>query len=84
MTGTTTPTTEDRLDAPVASLSDSPRHPLSISLRPAPAMYQDETATCPACEGTREAVIGRIGLRLVFQCGRCRVLFYRGNSLARP
>ena len=25
MTGTTTPTTEDRLDAPVASLSDSPR-----------------------------------------------------------
>ena len=47
-------------------------------------MYQGETATCPACEGTREAVIGRIGLRLVFQCGRCRVLFYRGNSLTRP
>ena len=50
--------------------------PAPLALRAAPAALIEETAMCPSCCG-KGAVIGRMGLRLVFRCGRCRVRFHR-------
>lgn len=51
--------------------------PVSLPLRPIPEVLTDQTARCPNCEDRGAASIGRLGRRLVFQCPRCRVRFYR-------
>jgi hypothetical protein len=58
------------------------RHPvIDLPLRPAPQGFEDERVPCPQCRGGDTVVIGRIGLRLVFQCNakRCRARFFRSG-----
>jgi len=53
--------------------------PVSLSLRPIPEVLTGQTARCPNCDDRGAACIGRLGRRLVFQCHRCRVRFFRGE-----
>jgi tRNA(Ile2) C34 agmatinyltransferase TiaS len=51
--------------------------PVELPLKEVPAEFVDANAVCPNCESRTVAVIGRLGLRLVFRCDRCRVRFHR-------
>jgi len=51
--------------------------PVDLPLKTAPADLAAEQAVCPNCEDRQAGVIGRLGLRLVFKCERCRVRFHR-------
>ena len=54
---------------------------LPLRLRPVPVAVQAESAVCPVCGSVTTDVVGRLALRLVFQCARCRVAFYRNSAL---
>lgn len=54
--------------------------PVELPLRAVPEPLGEERARCPVCEGRDSGVIGRLGLRLVFRCERCRVRFYRPTA----
>ena len=56
--------------------------PVVLPLRPVPRPLAEERARCPVCEDGNPGVIGRLGLRLVFRCERCRVRFYRPSPAA--
>ena len=51
--------------------------PVELPLKDVPEQFEDEHAICPNCESRVTGVIGRLGLRLVFRCERCRVRFHR-------
>jgi hypothetical protein len=51
--------------------------PVELPLKHVPTQFAEEHATCPNCESRAAGVIGRLGLRLVFRCERCRVRFHR-------
>lgn len=51
--------------------------PVELPLKDVPQQFEDENAVCPNCESRAAGVIGRLGLRLVFRCERCRVRFHR-------
>ena len=51
--------------------------PVELPLRDVPGEYAAQRATCPSCHDRQASVIGRLGLRLVFKCERCRVRFHR-------
>jgi len=51
--------------------------PVELPLRDVPGEYAVQHATCPSCHNRDAAVIGRLGLRLVFKCENCRVRFHR-------
>lgn len=51
--------------------------PVELPLRDVPGDYAAQQATCPSCHSRSAGVIGRLGLRLVFKCDRCRVRFHR-------
>jgi hypothetical protein len=57
--------------------------PVELPLREVPAAMGAERARCPVCEDRNSGVIGRLGLRLVFRCERCRVRFYRPSPAMR-
>jgi tRNA(Ile2) C34 agmatinyltransferase TiaS len=57
--------------------------PVVLPLREVPAALTEERARCPICEDRSSGVIGRLGLRLVFRCERCRVRFYRPSPAIR-
>ncbi|MFN2568725.1 MAG: hypothetical protein ABR564_03885 [Candidatus Dormibacteria bacterium] len=51
--------------------------PVELPLKTAPTELAQVRAVCPNCEDRQAGVIGRLGLRLVFKCQRCRVRFHR-------
>lgn len=51
--------------------------PVELPLRPVPTQFGEERGTCPNCLNREGVVIGRLGLRLVFRCERCKVRFHR-------
>ena len=51
--------------------------PIELPLRAVPDDLAAQHAACPNCQDRGANVIGRLGLRLVFKCERCRVRFYR-------
>jgi len=53
--------------------------PVELPLRPVPGEFAAQQAMCPNCRTNGAHVIGRLGLRLVFRCARCRVRFHRGT-----
>jgi hypothetical protein len=57
--------------------------PVELPLRAVPSDMREERARCPVCEDRNSGVIGRLGLRLVFRCERCRVRFYRPSPVLR-
>ncbi|HAW11600.1 MAG: hypothetical protein ABSC16_08365 [Candidatus Dormibacteria bacterium] len=57
--------------------------PVELPLRRVPVDLVDERARCPVCDERDSGVIGRLGLRLVFRCERCRVRFYRPPTALR-
>jgi tRNA(Ile2) C34 agmatinyltransferase TiaS len=54
--------------------------PVELPLKDVPTQFTDEHAVCPNCENRQASVIGRLGLRLVFRCERCRVRFHRPTA----
>ena len=54
--------------------------PVELPLKEVPEEFVDAHAVCPNCESRTVAVIGRLGLRLVFRCDRCRVRFHRPQA----
>jgi tRNA(Ile2) C34 agmatinyltransferase TiaS len=54
--------------------------PVELPLKLVPSAYEREQAMCPNCEKRDAGVIGRLGLRLVFRCDRCRVRFHRPTA----
>lgn len=54
--------------------------PVELPLKVVPTEFVDEHAVCPGCENRTARVIGRLGLRLVFRCDRCRVRFHRPTA----
>ena len=52
---------------------------MELPLRPVPAGLAAQEATCPNCNDRHAGVVGRMGLRLVFRCGRCLVRFHRAS-----
>jgi hypothetical protein len=63
--------------------------PIELDVKPVIGPYLEEAATCPQCSSRITNVLGRMGLRLVFRCDRCRVQFFRqprvtSASLVRP
>ena len=54
--------------------------PVVLPLKDVPTQFEQERAVCPNCEDRKSSVIGRLGLRLVFRCARCRVRFYRPTA----
>jgi ribosomal protein L37AE/L43A len=56
--------------------------PIQLKVQPVPVQMQAERAPCPQCREHDVRVLGRIGLRLVFRCDRCRVQFHRAASHA--
>ena len=56
--------------------------PIQLQLRSVPDSMQAERALCPQCRENEGHVLGRLGLRLVFRCDRCRVQFHRTPSQA--
>ena len=53
--------------------------PVELPLRAVPGHLVAEQAMCPNCRTNGATVIGRLGLRLVFRCARCRVRFHRAT-----
>ena len=51
--------------------------PVVLPLKEVPSAFEHEHAVCPNCQSREAGVIGRLGLRLVFKCERCRVRFHR-------
>jgi hypothetical protein len=51
--------------------------PVELPLRPVPTQFNEQRGTCPNCLNREGVVIGRLGLRLVFRCERCKVRFHR-------
>ena len=51
--------------------------PVELPLKEVPTELAEERAVCPNCLDREAGVIGRLGLRLVFKCQRCRVRFHR-------
>jgi len=51
--------------------------PVELPLKDVPSEFADERAVCPNCQNGEASTIGRLGLRLVFRCQRCRVRFHR-------
>ena len=56
--------------------------PVELPLKNVPAELSDERAVCPNCSDRDAGAIGRLGLRLVFKCERCRVRFHRPTAVA--
>ena len=56
--------------------------PIQLNVRSVPEEMKAETAPCPQCREQDVHVLGRLGLRLVFRCDRCRVQFHRSPSQA--
>jgi hypothetical protein len=54
--------------------------PIQLDVKPVAGAYLDEAATCPQCSSRITEVLGRMGLRLVFRCDRCRVQFFRQRA----
>ena len=54
--------------------------PVELPLKNVPTQFEAEHATCPNCQNLNAGVIGRLGLRLVFKCERCRVRFHRPTA----
>ena len=54
--------------------------PVELPLKVVPHDFETERAVCPNCESREPGVIGRLGLRLVFRCDRCRVRFHRPTA----
>lgn len=54
--------------------------PIHLDVKPVAGPYLDEAATCPQCSSRITQVLGRMGLRLVFRCDRCRVQFFRQRT----
>jgi tRNA(Ile2) C34 agmatinyltransferase TiaS len=57
--------------------------PVELPLRTVPETYAEQHATCPNCHDRDGHVIGRLGLRLVFRCEKCRVRYHRPAAMAR-
>ncbi|HEY7928296.1 MAG TPA: hypothetical protein VIG86_12880 [Candidatus Dormibacteraeota bacterium] len=55
--------------------------PVELALKAVPDELADEHAVCPNCLDRDAGVIGRLGLRLVFKCQRCRVRFHRQTAM---
>jgi len=51
--------------------------PVELPLKDVPTEFEGQRAVCPNCLNGEATVIGRLGLRLVFRCERCRVRFHR-------
>jgi hypothetical protein len=51
--------------------------PVHLDAKPVPEALLQEAATCPQCDSGLTEVLGRMGLRLLFRCGQCRVRFFR-------
>jgi hypothetical protein len=56
--------------------------PVELLLKEVPAEFAAQNAVCPNCSDREAGVIGRLGLRLVFSCQRCRVRFHRQTAMA--
>lgn len=56
--------------------------PIQLDVKPVAGPYLNEAATCPQCSSRITEVLGRMGLRLVFRCDRCRVQFFRQRTAA--
>ena len=56
--------------------------PVELPLKDVPTEFAEERAMCPNCLHREAGVIGRLGLRLVFRCQRCRVRFHRQTAAA--
>ncbi len=56
--------------------------PVELPLKDVPTEFATEHAICPNCLDREAGVIGRLGLRLVFRCQRCRVRFHRQTAMA--
>ena len=54
--------------------------PIELPLKVVPGELAEEHATCPNCHDRFANVVGRLGLRLVFMCQRCRVRFHRPHA----
>ncbi len=55
--------------------------PVQLPLKAVPAEFVAEQAMCPNCQDRTAGVIGRLGLRLVFRCARCRVRFHKTSAV---
>ena len=55
--------------------------PVQLDVKPVAGPYLNEAATCPQCSSRITEVLGRMGLRLVFRCDRCRVQFFRQRAV---
>jgi hypothetical protein len=55
--------------------------PVELALKVVPIQFAEEHAVCPNCLDRDAGVIGRLGLRLVFKCSRCRVRFHRQTAM---
>ncbi len=59
--------------------------PVQLDAKPVPRTMLQEVAKCPQCDSRFTEVLGRIGLRLLFRCERCRVRFFRqSNPVGAP
>jgi hypothetical protein len=58
--------------------------PVELPLKEVPSEFTEAQARCPNCQGYSSVVIGRLGLRLVFRCERCRVRFHRVAAVPQP
>ena len=58
-------------------------NPVELPLCTVPTALAEQRARCPVCEDRSSGVIGRLGLRLVFRCERCRIRFYRASPVLR-
>ncbi|TMD73122.1 MAG: hypothetical protein E6I81_05525 [Chloroflexi bacterium] len=54
------------------------RRRLEIKVDPIPALYMEETASCPVC-GRDAQAIGRRHVQIVFRCDGCKVVFKRNR-----
>ena len=57
--------------------------PVELPLKGVPTTLREQNAMCPNCQNRHAGVIGRLGLRLVFKCERCRVRFHRPAATAQ-
>ena len=55
--------------------------PVELPLKTVPDELADVHAVCPNFLDRDAGVIGRLGLRLVFKCQRCRVRFHRQTAM---
>jgi hypothetical protein len=57
--------------------------PVELPLKAVAAALASEIAECPdCCRRDTTTVLGRLGLRLVFRCERCKVRFFRHQPAA--